>query len=244
MRSGNENEECEDARILFNEGLIDEAKKRLFRVLIRVPRYPPAIALLKKIEAAELKKILAPGPDLTRSVSVNQGLLEDESETVIQELELALDLGSDLDRERGKQEFFLPNHALNYTQKLDLAVAYLEMGCFSDALRELKQAEREIRNLKSFLDSTGIAIVALTVRCLLSLDRAFEAKVYLAPVLQEPDLRHDDKLLLYYEAGCIEEDLNQLESAHDWFQRVLEMDPFFKDVAHRIRYLGVSSRNV
>ncbi len=51
------NDECESAKILVNEGLIDEAKKLLFRVLANHPNYAPAKKLLNEIGELELKEI-------------------------------------------------------------------------------------------------------------------------------------------------------------------------------------------
>jgi tetratricopeptide (TPR) repeat protein len=117
-------------------------------------------------------------------------------------------------------------------------VAFYEMGCFGDVLRELKRAEKKIRIEESFLGELGVSVVALYAQTLVKLGQAFQAKVYLEPILIEPDLLHEQKTILYYTMGLAEQALDEKKNAKAWFQKVAMTDPDFKDVQQRIRLLS------
>ena len=225
-------DECESAKILIGEGLLDEAKKILFRVLAYNPQYAQAQKLLKQVEDLELKNIF----DSSASPQKKQTTVEDISR-LIESLDYDLGLNLDEDRKPGTREMFTPVTGLNSKELLDLAIAYVEMGCFSDALRELKKAEKKIRTEDSFLGETGLTIVSLIAQCLVRLGKAFEAKAFLGPILMEADLKHEDKALLYYEMGCVEQSLGSNQAAVDWFRKVVEIDSQFKDALYRYRLL-------
>jgi len=235
-------EDVESARILMREGLIEEAKKILYRVQARQPDLRKAHELLKEIETLELK-------DLFREAPVSRPKppkpIEDVDaliESLDRDLGLGLDEGSaptDPQKEIWKTNED-PRKDLDSKARFDLGVAFFEMGCYSDALRELRRAEKKIRIEESFLGELGVATVSLVARCLIHLERAFEAKAYLEPVLTEPDLRHEDKLALYYAMGLIEQKLGHAKRARGWFQKISETDSDFKDVQIRLRQLGRS----
>ena len=119
----------------------------------------------------------------------------------------------------------------------DLAVAFYEMGCFGDALRELRRAEKKIRIEESFLGELGVSVVALYAQTLVKLNQPFNAKIYLEPILLEPDLPHEQKIILYYTMGLTAQALEEKSNAKGWFQKVVASDPDFKDVQQRIRLL-------
>ncbi len=225
------NDECESAKILVNEGLIDEAKKLLFRVLANHPNYAPAKKLLNEIGELELKEIFK-----LSSHASSRSAVEDVDQ-LIQSLDQDLGLGLKPTQQDNAQSVFIPISGLSPQEHLDLAIAYLEMGCVSDALRELQKAEKRIRTENTFLGKTGLMVVSLIAQCLLQLGKAYEAKEFLQPVLMESDLNHEDKLLLYYEMGCIEQELGNKKDAKEWFQNVIKIDPLFKDASYRLKLL-------
>ena len=228
-------DEVESARILLREGLIEEAKKTLFRVLVQRPEFPPALVLLQEIETLELREIYRDSKKPSR-IEVRE-----DAEEVIEALER--DLSLRIDDEGLCNEFWIasvaeeppgPDAGLDARGRFDLGIAFFEMGCFSDALRELTRAEKKIRIEQTFLGDMGVAIAALRAQCLIELDRAFEAKAYLEPILLEPDLGHENKMSLYYAMGLSEQTLGHDSVAAGWFQKIAETDLEFRDVATRL----------
>jgi len=227
-------DEVESAKILMQEGLLDEAKRLLHRVLISNPNYSRANQMLKEIQKIELDHLL------NRSSNSSGGRRKIENpDEVIRKLESDLEIelsrkGSDFDPAR---ENWNPIEALSIQGAFDLAVAFFEMGCFRDAVRELDGALRRVRQEQSSLDEVGIAIVVLQAECQIELDEAFEAKVFLAPILNEPELSHEAKLPLYYLAGRAEQALGYRAEAKAWYEKVIGIDPLFRDTHFRIRVL-------
>src|SRR5437899_2675476 len=59
-------DEYASAKILLGEGLLEEAKKVLRRILVRDAQYTPAILALREIHESELKQIFGDGPQPRR----------------------------------------------------------------------------------------------------------------------------------------------------------------------------------
>lgn len=227
-------DEVESAKILVSEGLWDEAKRILHRVLISNPSYARAQSLLKEIQKTELDQIL------NRSQpSGSSGRRLDDPSRVLQRLER--DLGIDFSaNEHGmdpKQENWFHQTELSSIEGFDLAIAFFEMGCFRDCVRELELALKKVRVQETVLDDHGVAIVALKAEALLLMGEAFDAKVFLAEILIEPEISHESKLPLYYLAGRCEEALGWEGEARAWYLKVIEIDPMFRDANFRIRVL-------
>lgn len=234
-------EDVENARILVREGLVEEAKKVLYRVLGYKPGLRAAQELLKQIEAIELKDLFRdhPSPSARKPSSAIEDI-----DRLIETLDRDLGLGlnevgptTDAQKEIWNAAVNGATGELDAKARFDLGVAFFEMGCYADALRELYRAEKKIRIAETFLGETGLAAVSLIGQCLVHLDRAYEAKAYLEPVLTEPDLRHEDKLVLYYAMGMIEYALENPKQALGWYQKISEADPDFKDVQLKVRQL-------
>lgn len=229
INSQNNNDELESARILIQENLFEEAKHVLFRMLTRISdpqssAYRRARELLARIEAIELNDLLT---KTSRSKPVKN--FEDSSAPGIFE---------DTDAPIEDEQWVVDGTPSTAQGLFDLAVAFYEMGCFGDALRELRRAEKKIRIEQSFLGELGVSVVALQAQTLVKLGQAFQAKVYLEPVLIEPDLLHEQKIILYYTMGLAEQSLEEKSAAKGWFQKVAVTDPDFKDVQQRIRQLS------
>ena len=231
-------DELESAKILIQENLYDEAKHVLFRLLTRTPDTQSfdnrrARELLKKIEEIEMKELYS-----KPSRSKTKVILEDQ-DAVISKLEsdLQLNVGDEKRSSMDDEQWIVRGVPSSAKELFDLSIAFFEMGCFADALRELQRAEKKIRIENSFLGELGVSIVALTGQTLIQLGQAFNAKIYLEPVLLEPDLPHEQKVILYYTMGLIEQSLDDKTSARGWFQKVVVSDPDFKDVQQRIRLM-------
>ena len=232
------NDELESAKILIQENLFEEAKHILFRMLTRIndPQslsHRRAKELLLKIETIELNELM------TKVSRANPTKNIEDSTSIITQLEKDLKLNS-----FEEEEPLMENELWNVNESpttavglFDLAVAFYEMGCFGDALRELRRAEKKIRIEESFLGELGVSVVALYAQTLVKLNQPFNAKIYLEPILLEPDLPHEQKIILYYTMGLTAQALEEKSNAKGWFQKVVASDPDFKDVQQRIRLL-------
>ncbi len=234
-------DEIESARILMNEGLVEEAKKTLYRVLARKPELRGAHELLKKIEAIELKELFSESPtDPSQKAKTTNEDINGVIDQLDRDLSLGLNEASDAIAKKEIWNALSDSQAgeLDAKARYDLGVAFYEMGCFLDALRELQRAEKRIRMENTFLDETGLAVVTLSAQCLIDLGRAFEAKAYLEPVLTEPDLKHEDKLGLYYAMALAEQSLGNTKNALNWYLNISGTDPDFRDVQLKMRAFG------
>lgn len=225
------NEEVESAKILFQEDLIEEAKKVLHRVLIAHPDHRRARALLEQIHQSEYDGILKQAG----TVRPKKTKLEDPDE-VIAALEEDLGLrGQDSDAPDPGAATWTHGARTSPQERLDLGVAFFEMGCFRDALIELEEGLRLIRLEQSELGPLGVSIAALLAEALIELGEAFAAKSFLIPLLGEPELSEDSKLPLFYLMGRTEDSLGRKAEARAWYRRVLDADPWFRDADFRAR---------
>lgn len=240
--SGNENDDLESARILIQENLLDESKRILFRMLTRISdtnsiSYRRAREMLSQIEKIELDELMNKAPRGKRTPRV------EDPTRLIHSLEKDLSM-EPIDSEMPIMEveqWSVVGERLPARELLDLAVAFFEMGCYGDAIRELKKAEKRIRIEETFLGELGVSIVALQAQALIELGQPFDARIYLEPILLESDIPHEQKIILYYTMGLAEQALENKISAKAWLQKVKDTEPNFKDVEQRLRHLNHSS---
>lgn len=237
--SASNDDALESARILIQENLFEEAKRVLFRLIAQAAdphssSVRRAQELLKKIEQIEINELV--------SKPCRQGAKSpvEDSKQVISALERDLQLEEDnFAALPADHEWWNVEAGPSTARELfDLAVAFYEMGCFADALRELRRAEKKVRIENTFLGELGVSIVALSAQSLISLGQAFDAKIYLEPVLLESDIPHEQKTILYYVMGLADEALGEKASARGWFNKVIESDPDFKDARQKVRLLA------
>ncbi len=224
-------EDVRSAEILLSEGLFEEAKRILRRLLMRHPEFAPASELLGRIQEQELRMIL----DRDSRRDPEEQPLRNPDEVIRKLLE---DLGMDASLPGG-----IDPAALNWAhsprasveEAFDLGVAFFEMGCFRDAIVELEEALRMIRIGRSELGPAGVAAAALCAEAMVNLADGFAAKSFLIPVLNEPELKHEEKIPLFYLVGRAEEILGNHNEAKGWFGKVIEADPLFRDAEFRVR---------
>ncbi len=224
--------DVESAKILFSEGLFEEAKKILYQIMLREPEQKKARALLDQILAQEQKALF----ESSSRSAPKPPKLENPNE-ILKKLNADLDLHLDLTDFDPEKENWRTEGELSPRERYDLGVAFSEMGCYLDAIRELKLAERRIRLEQTFLGELGVSIVTLYSECLVHAGRAFDAKTYLEPILAEPDLKHEEKIGLFYVMGLVEEALGQIASSKGWFQKVVNENAHFRDAAFRLKHI-------
>lgn len=224
-------DDLESAKILFSEGLLEESKRVLYRMLLHSPQFRKGRELLAQIQKHELEKIHDSHPR-TASKSVTE-----DPDDVIRRLEGDLGINSDSAGPDPSLETWAHPSDLDAQSHLDLGIAFFEMGCFRDAERELRAAVRQVLQSSSELGETGLSATALLAESLILLGEAFDAKMLLEAPLSDAGLMHEDKTAIYYLMGRAEEALGHPASAKGWYGKVLQAEPFFRDAEFRNRIL-------
>ncbi len=247
----------ESAAILESQGLRDDAKRLLRRVLRQDSRNVPARKKLEAILKLELDALLAGSPLQTPTpvpgeVSRLEFPVDDpagvDSEAVMRALDRDFQLGVFRDGTQGESIEFevsvfgdrenrekfekdLEGKLAGASARdcLDLAIAFLEMDLFSVALHLLERAEHdsEIRYLAA----------PLRADALIRVGRAFEAVLILEPLWLDPEVSRAGKLEYMYLMARAKEQLGRFDQALEWYRRVESVDADYRETAFRVRSL-------
>jgi tetratricopeptide (TPR) repeat protein len=224
-------DEVASAKILFQEGLYEEAKKILYRALMTAPGYRRAEELLAVIQKKELDLLMD-----ARSKDSASHAVEDP-DLVIRQLVDDLQIEEDGIPIEATQENFKHSTPLNAREHFDLGVGFFEMGCYRDAIRELEASVKLIRQESTELGQLGVSAITLQGEALLASGEAFAAKMLLDPVVADIELKHDEKNPVYYVCGRVEEALGNRREAKAWYQKVANWDDTYRDAAFRLKRL-------
>lgn len=232
-------DQLQSARILLNEGLIEEAKKVLRRILIQDPSFVPAHRKLEEIHELELKQIFSDtsGPRINRKPAQ-----ESEPEDVIEQLDR--DLGLGLDTAVSELSIFGNDQAMNEfaeglelemqdasaRDRLDLGIGFLEMGLHHLAARQFGAAVKE--------DELRVSATALLAWTYIMSNRAFDAATLLDPILADSEVDTAEKKDLMYLMGRAQEALNQRQVARWWYEKTSEIERHYRDIDERLKRLG------
>lgn len=118
----------------------------------------------------------------------------------------------------------------DYATHYDLGIAYREMGLLEDAINEFTISKDDPTRLVQSVTMIGLCFVAL--------GRIDDALGLLSEALGSPDLDEQGRLALLYEQGKIHESTGNVEGALELFNKVINADPGFADVADRIDALS------
>ena len=242
-------EQVSSAEILISEGLIDEAKKLLRRVILQDAEKYSARKLLDQIHELELKQIFGtgPAPRYRKKAEPNSsGLDLIDSEQIMRNLDRDLDLGIFDDAETPEPslaslslfknpkalEEFADKIDVDYVgaaprDRLDLGIAFTEMGLYELAIRQFRAAQKSA-------DFTFPATALLAYVVILG-GRAYEALLTMESTLGDSDLSPLEKLEVVYLSGRANENLKRFELAIQWYREVHSIDPDYRD--HRERLL-------
>jgi tetratricopeptide (TPR) repeat protein len=253
-------DQLQSAKILMSEGLAEEAKKILRRILLSDPGNAQARKSLGDIHELELKQIF--GPERRRSPERRQkeeSFASIDSEMLMRQLDTDLRLGlfsenggeaeGQLSGPSNQLSLFQDEKELNrfaenlektlggatYRDRIDLGIGFLEMSLYELAARQFRAAIRKILHETS---SESIALVSATSLLAYSLilgGRPFEATLALQPVLRDPEIKAEKKVELLYLMGRAYDSLQKHGLALEWYQRVREIDPYFRDIQDRLR---------
>ncbi len=243
----------ESVRILLNESLLDEAKRILRQIILAQPSHVAARKKLQEVHELELKSIFGESRRPKRATQREPVPSRAESEDVMRSLDRDLELGVFADGDAGEAaaievSLFGSRQAMNeFAEKLesdlrscgardrmDIGIAFLEMGLFELAARQFRASNREPR--------FASASTALLSFALIQSGRPFEATLGLEPFLSDPEAPRHEKLEFMYLMGRAHERLRKPEKARLFFEAVREVDPHYRDVDDRCKFPLVQER--
>ncbi|MGE0614317.1 MAG: tetratricopeptide repeat protein [Bacteriovoracia bacterium] len=237
----------QSARILVNEGLIEEAKRTLWRILRDDASHVVARELLEEIHELELKQLFDENSPRRERRGRRRGEPEHwDTESIIAELDeslgLQLDDGGDTllaqlfkddrDVREFKRRLDEDLASLAAPERLDVGIAYFQMGLPDIAFAQFDAVR------KTSTDGDLIYIsTTLVAQAQLAMRKPFEALVSLEAFLGSSDLSSDQKLNLYYLMGVAHQQIGSAPEAMSCFEWVAHADPRYRDVQDRLNQL-------
>jgi hypothetical protein len=243
-----------NADILISEGLLEDAKRVLHSALRKSPHHIPAREKLKALHELELKYIFTgqsgvKTPDRKSQVALPTRA---ESESILQRLDTDFKLGIYGDPRAAKDDVTglslfatvedIEAYAANLERQLsgigirgrmDLGIAFLEMGLPLVAARQFRSALSAAESTNDAEMRLGAA--SLLAYALITANKAFDAVICLEPFVSDSEIPPGDRIHFLYLMGVAHEAVGKKEAAGKWFSRVRDVDPYYRDVAERLR---------
>jgi tetratricopeptide (TPR) repeat protein len=247
----------ESARILMGEGILEEAKRILHRLLLAHVRHPEARQLLEELRERELKIILEGSESPRRRMGKKEPESEVQASAEWVMRNLDRDLGLGMFAEDGSElptatlSLFRDERALDEfgakmdqeyascapAMRLDIGIAFLEMGLHGLAVRHFRAAAEQFARIDQVADSLDrLSAVGLLSYALIAGGRAFDATIELQLVINDSDVAPESKLDLVYLMGRACEALGKKEEAAQWYRRAAGIDPDYRDVQERLKF--------
>ncbi len=239
----------QSAKILMSEGILEEAKKTLRKLMLIDPGHATVRKLLNEIHESELKQIFGEQPkrktfleNTTEKINSDQALKElDEylqlgvfssqgSEKYISQLSLFKDSHS-FEKFTRNLESELKLKKVTLQDRLDLAVAFIEFGLFDVAVQLLREL-----TYQDLLEDELISVVSLLAHTYIEMSKPYEAALCLEALVRETEINSDKKIELYYLMGRSQEMLNQKTVAQQWYLQVKKTDPHYRDLEERLNH--------
>lgn len=229
------------AKILMNEGLLEEAKRVLHRVLVIEPSNARAKRMLADVHDRELQQIFSDTPKrkgILDDLRLNRRTWIDQrsSDQILKELDRDLGLGLLESLDSGDQA---PEWAhsldrdladLDPRSRIDVAIAFLEMGLNESASRILSIAMTEPGPM-------GFVASCLYATAKIAAKDGFSAALALEPVVSDPEISSSDKIEVFYLLGRAAELTANRSLAMQWYGEVIRVDTDYRDAAERLNRL-------
>jgi tetratricopeptide (TPR) repeat protein len=230
-----------NAKILLSEGLLEDAKKTLRRVLRVDPPNLSARDRLEEIQKIEIKRLL--GQD---DGNTGGGFLRAKKKKVEPALEDGESVAAALERELGgvmtPEERFFPTEAereefagnlealcvgVSGQDRIDLGIGFLEMEFYEIAIRMFRAAaaaEPDERRARALLATAWIAR-----------GNGFEAMTEIESLIADQSAPGEERIDYGYMAGRAQELLGNFEMAVRWYRAVIQLEPGYRDAEDRLR---------
>lgn len=230
------------AKILLNEGLVEDAKKTLRKILIIDPDHQAARFTLKEILDNELKELLTGKEPMTRKPRAFERFgkearaPEPTSEEAVRELEEAI--GSEPARRDTQNTPIIAQESikdLTAGDRVDIGIAFMEMGAYDKAAEIFLTALHFIDPSTPEGRGQHNATNVLLARAFLDSGRSFEAIQILHPLVRSDEIAVEEKVEFFYLMGIAHEMRNERKVALAWYSKVRDIDPHFRDIRDRIR---------
>ena len=239
-------DQWESAKILFNEGFVEESKRALHQILIHDPSHVEARRKLQEIHELELKQIFSnevarPRP-LQRGSKASVEVKAWEVDRIIQDLDRDLKLGmsglslfqDDDALDRYADQIDQEQSVLDIQGRTDLGIAFLEMELYRVATRQFERALALASEQEPVDSQSVVAVTALLAYSHLLDGRAFESAAVLQPVLKDQEILESSKVEVLYLMGRACEQQGKRELARAWYRKVLELSPSYRDAMDRL----------
>lgn len=242
-------DQLQSAKILMSEGLLDEAKRILRKILIADSRRLAARELLREIHEIELKQLFGEGP-LRRFRNQSQRQVENVSEAAIDEVmrDLDQDLKLGMFNKSSSTHSLAPLEDLELSgqNRIDLGIAFLEMGHYELAVRHLKVAfqyflEESVNEVHVSVENISLNILVATsllAYALILAERPYEAAQVLQEQIQNSSISCENQLEFLYLMGRAYEAMNQEELAKNSYLQVAHVDRAYRDVGSRLERMA------
>ncbi|MBL7715021.1 MAG: hypothetical protein JNL01_06095 [Bdellovibrionales bacterium] len=225
------------AEILMGEGLVDDAKKTLRRIMIQFPEVTRAKARLEEIQESEIKKIFLESVPRKKYGDQDpyEANLKRNREDVLEQLEKDLKLAPDSSRVGFQldetfvdfyQELESKMGGASGSDRLDLGFALFEMGLYGLACKQFELAISDA--------DRGLDAAAWFGYSLLLADRPFEVILALEPFVQDTRIEQERRAEFVYLTGRAFESMRNFEQAIFFLQIVETWVPGYRDTSDRI----------
>ncbi|MCK4537500.1 MAG: tetratricopeptide repeat protein [Candidatus Krumholzibacteria bacterium] len=121
----------------------------------------------------------------------------------------------------------------DFRSHYDLGMAYIEMGLFSDAVKELQISARSEQLQLQSLEMVGL--------CFLSMDTPALAVKQLERGLQISEESGGESMGIHYNLGLAFEALDEPEKAREHFEEVYIVDVTFRDISEKMKKFSTVS---
>lgn len=254
----------ESAKILINEGLLEQAKKILHRIMIQEPDYLIARDTLHQIHEEELKQIFSDKRVRNKyrrsALDFDKDMLNVDTDSILRKLDRELSLGLTHDssssslsayfQDPHKTQRFLGDLDLLYAKgtlqdRIDLGIGFLEMELYNLSIHQFQTAVKiAMQGISDNPESNGksyqeiLVSVCLLATALLLAGKAFDAVLTLQMVLNDHEIPRESKIELFYLMARANHVLNKTETALYWVEQAENLDPTYRDLQslkHRLR---------
>lgn len=230
-----------NSKILMGEGLLEDAKKTLRRVLRLDPPNLSARDRLEEIQRIEIKRLLgqeesATGGGFLRAKKKKVEPALEDGESVAAALERDLGIVPTAEElffaEESDREAFFKNleglcAGATPQDRIDLGIGFLEMEFYDVAVRMFRAAavaEPGERRARALLATAWVAK-----------GNGFEAISELETLIADQSAPSEERIDYGYLAGRAQELLQNFDMAVRWYRAVMQIEPGYRDAEDRLR---------